>query len=62
MRSLSEGNNFEGFIKSHQLPADRLVMDAAASDLPDAHDRVPSRTDANSVGLDNPHKPIIPNF
>jgi hypothetical protein len=47
------------FIHSQQLPADRLMADASASDLPDTHDRVVLFGDANGVDLNVPREAIV---
>jgi hypothetical protein len=40
------------FVRSQQFPADRLITDAAASDLPDAHDGVVLFGGPHRVNLD----------
>jgi hypothetical protein len=41
----------EVFIEAHELPSDRLVMDAAATDLPDTHNPMVPSTVPDSVNL-----------
>jgi hypothetical protein len=44
------------------LPADRLVTDAAAPNLPDSHDGVVLFGEANSVDFDRSGIAVIPKF
>jgi hypothetical protein len=48
-----------GIIQPQQLPADRLMADAASGDLPDAHDLVVLFSDAYSADFNVPRIAVI---
>lgn len=57
----SDGNSAR-FVEPEQLPADRLIADAAATGLPDAHDSIVRLSEADSVDFDTAEVAIVPKF
>lgn len=46
-------------VETHQLPTSVLATDTPPTDLPNAHDRLVSRTGSDSVDFDNTGKAVI---
>ena len=62
LRRLSQKNEAQSLVESQHFPADRLIMDTAASNLPNPHHLVTSGTNTNSMHLNIPDVPIVPDF
>jgi hypothetical protein len=52
----------EYLVETHQLPPDGLIMDAATSDLPDAHNPVALFGPSNGVDFDDSGIPVVTEF
>jgi hypothetical protein len=51
-----------GFVQPHELPADRLVVNATAPDLPDAHNGISRCACPHCMNFDDPSEAVIGQF
>jgi len=62
LRSFVQQCNASSFVEAQHLPPDRLMVDAAPTDLPDTHNGVASSADANGMDLNIARKAVITDF